>query len=151
MAVWFMDTQAAMDKDDGPHSDDMGARHNHPAQRPLEGGQGGQGHRLAGDRRLRLRQATEEDQTAIRAILSRQAEFARPEAGGGRATSLAWAGMRVVALVLLAAGAGMGLGDGDEFDDVGCTVAQRPGGTAHSARSPPTREQAGLRGARRKA
>ena len=142
-----MDTQAAMDKDDGPQSDGMGAGHNHPAQRPLEGGQG---HRLAADRSLRLRQATEEDQTAIRAMLSRQAEFARPEAGGGRATSLAWAGMRVVALVLLAAGAGMGLGDGDEFDDVGCTVAQRPGGTAHSARSPPTREQAGLRGARRK-
>jgi DNA-directed RNA polymerase specialized sigma24 family protein len=30
--------------------------------------------------------------------------------------------------VLLAAGVGIGLGDGDEFDDVGCSVAQKPEG-----------------------
>src|SRR5208337_4053518 len=33
--------------------------------------------------------------------------------------------------------------DGDEFDDVGCTVAQQPGGTSHGARSAPAREGAG--------
>ena len=51
--------------------------------------------------------------------------------------------MRLAALVLLAAGVGIGLGDGDEFDDVGCTVAQQPGGTSHGAHSAKTREQAG--------
>jgi hypothetical protein len=34
-------------------------------------------------------------------------------------------------MVLLAAGVGIGLGDGDEFDDVGCSVAQKPGRAAH--------------------
>ncbi len=66
-----------------------------------------------------------------------------PAAGAGRASALAWAGLRLAAIVLLAAGVGVGLGDGDEFDDVGCTVAQQPGGTSHRARSAQTREGAG--------
>jgi hypothetical protein len=51
--------------------------------------------------------------------------------------------LRLAAFVLLAAGVGIGVGDGDEFDDVGCSVAQQPGGTAHGARSAKTRERAG--------
>jgi hypothetical protein len=51
--------------------------------------------------------------------------------------------MRLAAFVLLAAGVGVGLGDGDEFDDVGCSVAQQPGGTSHGAHSAKTRERSG--------
>ncbi len=46
-------------------------------------------------------------------------------------------------MVLLAAGVGIGLGDGDEFDDVGCSVAQQPGGTSHGARSAQAGERSG--------
>jgi hypothetical protein len=88
-------------------------------------------------------QATEEARAAIRGLLSRLAESAPPAAGVGRAPALAWAGLRLAAFVLLAAGVGIGLGDGDEFDDVGCTVAQQPGGTSHGARSAQVRERAG--------
>ena len=92
---------------------------------------------------LRVVQATEEEQAAIRAMLSKRAESAPAGAGVGRAPALAWAGLRLAAMVLLAAGVGIGLGDGDEFDDVGCTVAQQPGGTSHGARSAQARERAG--------
>jgi hypothetical protein len=92
---------------------------------------------------LRIVQATEEEQAAIRAMLSRRAESAPAGAGAGRASALAWAGLKLAAIVLLAAGVGVGLGDGDEFDDVGCSVAQQPGGTSHGARSAQARERAG--------
>lgn len=87
--------------------------------------------------------ATEEEQAAIRAMLSKGAESAPAAAGLGRAPALAWAGLRLAAMVLLAAGVGIGLGDGDEFDDVGCTVAQQPGGTSHGARSAQAGERSG--------
>ena len=61
----------------------------------------------------------------------------------GRAPTLAWARLRFAAIMLLAAGVGIGLGDGDEFDDVGCSVAQQPGGSSHGAHSAKTRERAG--------
>jgi hypothetical protein len=92
---------------------------------------------------FRILQATEEEQAAIRAMLSKRAEFAPAEAASGRAPALAWAGLRLAAAVLLAAGVVAGYADGDEFDDVGCTVAQQPGGTSHGARSAPAREGAG--------
>jgi hypothetical protein len=88
-------------------------------------------------------QATEEARAAIRGLVSRLAESAPPAAGVGRAPALAWAGLRLAFMVLLAAGVGIGLGDGDEFDDVGCSVAQQPGGSSHGAYSGKTREQAG--------
>ena len=88
-------------------------------------------------------QASEEERSAIQAMLSKGAESAPAAAGLGRAPALAWAGLRLVAMVLLAAGVGIGLGDGDDFDDVGCTVAQQPGGTSHGAHSAKTRERAG--------
>ena len=87
--------------------------------------------------------ATEEEQATIRAMLSKRAQSAPPGAGVGHAPALAWAGLRLAAFVLLAAGVGVGLGDGDEFDDVGCSVAQQPGGTSHGARSAQARERAG--------
>ena len=99
---------------------------------PLHGGDG-----------LRAVQATEEERAAIRARLSKRAESAPAAARVGRASALAWAGLRLAAIVLLAAGVGIGLGDGDEFDDVGCTVAQQPGGTSHGARSARAGERAG--------
>ncbi len=92
---------------------------------------------------LRMVQATEEARAAIRGLLSRLAESAPPAAGVGRAPALAWAGLRLAAMVLLAAGVGIGLGDGDEFDDVGCSVALRPARTSHEARSAQSRERAG--------
>jgi len=90
----------------------------------------------------RVVQATKEEQATIRAMLSKRAESAPAGAGVGRAPALAWAGLRLAAIVLLAAGVGIGLGDGDEFDDVGCSVAQQPGGTSHGARSAQARERA---------
>jgi len=95
----------------------------------------------------RVVQATEEERAAIRAMLSRRAEFAPAEAAAGRAPALAWAGLRLAAAVLLAAGVVAGYADGDEFDDVGCSVAQQPGGTSHGARSAPARGGAGGGGA----
>ena len=93
--------------------------------------------------RLRVVRATEEERAAIRAMLSKRAESAPAGAGVGRAPALAWAGLRLAAIVLLAAGVGIGLGDGDEFDDVGCSVAQQPGGASHGARSAQARERTG--------
>ena len=77
---------------------------------------------------LRVVQATAEEQAAIRGLLSRLAESAPPAAGVGRAPALAWAALKFVGMLLLAAGVGIGLGDGDEFDDVGCSVARQPKG-----------------------
>ena len=92
---------------------------------------------------LRVVQATKEEQAAIRAMLSKRAESAPAGAGISRASALAWAGLKLAAIVLLAAGVEVGLGDGDEFDDVGCSVALQPDGTAHGAHSAHTRERAG--------
>jgi hypothetical protein len=88
-------------------------------------------------------QATKKERAVIRAMLSRLAESAPTAAGVGRASAWAWAGLRLAAFVLLAAGVGIGLGDGDEFDDVGCSVAQQPGGTSQGAHTAKTRERAG--------
>ncbi len=128
-----------MDGIDGPHGDDVGAGRDCPAQRPLEGGRGKDRGQKAESKNLH---ATEEEQAAIREMLSRRAECAPAGAGVGRASTLAWAGFKLAAFVLLVAGVAVGLGDGNEFDDVGCTVAQRPGGVSHSGRS----AQAGERG-----
>ena len=94
-------------------------------------------------RGLRVVQATEDEQAAIRGMLSKLAEAAPASAKVSRVSALAWAGLRLAAFVLLAAGVAIGLGDGDDFDDVGCTVAQQPGGSSHGAHSARTRERAG--------
>lgn len=65
-----------MDRDDGPHAGGTGASHERPPQVPLEGGQRGQGHSIAGGPGLTLPQATEEEQTAIRAMLNKRAASA---------------------------------------------------------------------------
>ncbi len=49
--------------------------------------------------------------------------------GGGR-MRLAVNALRFALTLLVVCGVQMGFADGDEFDDVGCTVAQQPGGTA---------------------
>jgi hypothetical protein len=67
-------------------------------------------------------------QAAVRGMLNNLVESAPAGAAVGRAPAVAWAGLRLAAMVLLAAGVGIGLGDGDEFDDVGCSVAQKPEG-----------------------
>src|SRR5437879_761795 len=73
-----------------------------------------------------LAEAREEEQAAILAMLNRRVDFAPSSAGVGRASALAWAGLKVAAMVLLAAGVGHGLGDGDEFDEAGCSAAEQP-------------------------
>jgi hypothetical protein len=65
------------------------------------------------------------------------------EAGGVKA--LAWAALKFASKLLLAAGIELGFADGDEFDEVGCTVAQQPGGTSHGARSAQSRARAGAK------
>jgi hypothetical protein len=74
-------------------------------------------------------------------MLNKRADSAPAAAGVGRASALAWAGLKVAAMVLLAAGVAHGLGDGDEFDEAGCSVAQQPGGSCHGARSAQARER----------
>src|ERR1035441_7474277 len=115
-----------MDEVDGVHGDDVGDGHVCPAQQPLEGGSGESGKQKAESRNrddgmgrgMAAVQATEEERAAIRAMLSKRAESAPAGAAVGRASALAWAGLKLAAIVLLAAGVGVGLGDGDEFDDV---------------------------------
>jgi hypothetical protein len=127
---------------DGVHGDEAGTGHECPAQEPLERETGkvlADGHQVESRNLL----ATEEEQAAIWAMLSKRAESAPAGAGVGRAAALARAGLKVAAMVLLAAGVEAGYLDGDEFDDVGCTVAQQPGGTSHGARSAEARERAG--------
>lgn len=48
---------------------------------------------------------------------------------------LAVASLKFAAMLILAAGVGVGLGDGDEFDQAGCSVAQRPAGKSHRGSS----------------
>ena len=88
-------------------------------------------------------QATEKEQAAITQLLKERAESAPAGAGVGRASALAWAGLKLAAAVLLAAGVVAGFSDGDEFDDVGCSVAQQPSQTCHGARSAQARERGG--------
>ena len=114
------------------HGGDAGTGHECPAQRPSEGGE-----------ESRNLEATEEEQAAITQLLKKRVESAPAGAGAGRASALARAGLKLAAVVLLAAGVELGYADGDEFDDVGCTVAQQPGGTSHGARSAQARERAG--------
>jgi hypothetical protein len=95
----------------------------------------------------RVVQGAEEERAAIRAMLSKGAESAPAAAGVGRAPALAWAGLRLAAMVLLAAGVGIGLGDGDEFDDVGCSTAQQPeGGKASQGKAEMLKSEGGGQG-----
>jgi len=149
---------------DGVHGNDAGTGQECPAQQPsnaLEetrkqkvesrnpGRQGASTQQKAESRNPAGREesenllATAEEQAAIRAMLSKRAESAPAGAGVGRAPALAWAGLKLATMVLLSAGVVVGYADGDEFDDVGCTVAQQPGGSSHGARSAQARERAG--------
>jgi hypothetical protein len=76
-------------------------------------------------------------------MLNKRAASAPAGARIGHAAALVLAGIKLAAVVLLTAGVKVGLGDGNVFDDVGCTVAQQPGGTSHGARSAQNREGAG--------
>src|SRR5690242_15435192 len=75
---------------------------------------------------------TEEEKSTILAMLQRRA---RGVPGRGRASAVAWAALKVAAVVMVVAGVGDCLGDGGEFDDGGVGVAKRPGGGAHSTGS----------------
>jgi hypothetical protein len=57
------------------------------------------------------------------------------DAGPGRASAWARAGLRLAAIVMVVAGVGVCLGDGGEFDDGGCSVAKKPGGKSYDAQA----------------
>jgi hypothetical protein len=65
--------------------------------------------------------------------LRERVESAPAGAHLGRASAMARAGLKFVAVVLLAAGVGVGLGDGNLYDDVGPGVAQQPSWPVHGA------------------
>ncbi len=118
-----------MEKDDGePHSD---AGQDCPAQKSI----GATNEITINGERLRIVQATDEEDKAITQCLKERAESAPAGSHIGRASALARSGLRIAAIVLLAAGVGIGLGDGDLFDDVGCSVAQQPRRVSHGADS----------------
>jgi hypothetical protein len=118
-----------MEKDDcEPHS---GAGQDCPAQKPFEAPT----EITINGERLRIVQVTDEEGKAITQYLKERAESAPVGARIGRASALARSGLRVAAIILLAAGVGIGLGDGDLFDDVGCSVAQQPRRVSHDADS----------------
>ena len=107
---------------DDAHGEREGAGQYCPAQQSLEGASPGA--IIVDGQRLEMVQATEEEQAAILAILSKRAESpaASPRAGCGSA--LARAGVKIAAILFLAAGVGAGLGGGDELDGEGCSVAK---------------------------
>ena len=80
---------------------------------------------------------------AVTQLLKEQAECAPAGARLGRAAAVAWAALRLIAMVLMAAGVVAGYSDGDEFDDVGCSVAQQPGQASHGAHSGQVAERGG--------
>jgi len=51
--------------------------------------------------------------------------------------------VKMAAAVVVLAGGGFGLGDGDDFDDAGCTVAQRPAASSQAGHSAKTDEGSG--------
>ncbi len=61
----------------------------------------------------------------------------------GRALAVVRAGLKFVAVALLAAGVGVGLGDGNLFDDVGPNCAQQPSWLIHGAGARQAGEQPG--------
>jgi len=80
---------------------------------------------------------------AVIQCLKEQAESAPVGARVGRASAVVRAGLKFVAVMLLATGVGYGLGDGDLFDDVGPGVAQQPSRPVHRADARQAAEQAG--------
>jgi len=83
---------------------------------------------------------TAEEQAAIRQFLN---EPGAPGTEAGRAAALARAALKFAGVLLLGAGVVAGYADGNEFHEVGCSVAQRPGGTFRGAHSPESRETGG--------
>jgi hypothetical protein len=79
---------------------------------------------------------TANEREAINGVLRRAGVL------GGRAAALATAVAKILGVLVVGAGIEIGFSDGDEFDDVGCTVAQRPAAVrgAHAGQS---RERAG--------
>jgi hypothetical protein len=79
-----------------------------------------------------------------RAVLSRFLNRGKMGgAQGGRARSMALAALKFAAVLLVGAGIVQGYGDGDDFDEVGCTVAQQPGGGSHRGHSHGSPEDGG--------
>lgn len=85
-------------------------------------------------------EVTAEERAAIHQCLQKPGA---PGGRDGRAWALAKCALKYAVGVLLAAGVVAGFSDGDEFDDVGCTVAQQPGQTCHGAHSGQVGEQGG--------
>jgi hypothetical protein len=92
-----------------------------------DGGSAGAGQDCPARQSIGVAGATEEELAAITRLLQKRAESAPAGVGPGRAGAMAWAAVKVAAVVFMAAGVVGGLGDGDEFDSGGCPVAHQPG------------------------
>ena len=129
-----------VDSVDGEHA---GAGHYCPARQAADPPSAGSGAARGGGGEVRTAWGRGKGRAAVTQLLKEQAECAPAGARLGRAAALAWAALRLIVMVLMAAGVVAGYSDGDEFDDVGCSVAQQPGQTSHGAHSGQVRERGG--------
>ena len=91
--------------------------------------------------------ASEEEKSTIFGMLRRRVVCAPGSVRKSRAPVLAWAGLRLAAMVLLVAGVGVRLGDGDDdFDDAGCAVSRGAGAGCHHSRSGQARGDTDVKG-----
>ena len=120
----------------GRNGNGAGATSPQPLSPGGEASSGAGGERLDGD------QGMEDEGETIARLLKRRLESAPAHVGRvGPASALAWAGLKLAAAVLLAAGVGVGLGDRDELDSGSSCVAHQPGRTSRGAHSTQARER----------
>src|SRR3974390_765003 len=126
-----------MEKEDG--GSERSRRQKCPPQSGSSGATG-EGQPLCEDEnRLPFGEVTAPEKAAINQFLNAPAGTCRK----GRAWTLARMALKLAGALLLAAGVVAGYADGNEFDEVGCSVAQRPGGASHGARSRQAQEDDG--------
>ena len=80
---------------------------------------------------------------AVIKLLKERSKSAAAATCMGIASPVIRAGLKFLAVAMLATGVGVGLGDGDLFDDVGPTVAQQPSGATHDANAVYARQPGG--------
>jgi len=105
---------------DDANGGDASAGHDCPAQPPLAGGEGGPNEIIAEGERLRVVQATAEEQAAISQLLKERAAAAPGAAPAPGASALMSAGFRLAGVLFVVEGLCGGLGDMVHLLDSGC-------------------------------